>query len=97
MFLAAQKPRKCDANPAKATQKKSRTAQSLREASVADTKNQRANVGHPMADADPSGVTQSQREAEVLTQFTERQLLGSRRLQKYCRVELVRYCNQNSA
>ena len=42
--------KKCDAELAKAMQKKSRTAQSLREASVVDAKGQRA-------DAYPSEVT----------------------------------------
>ena len=89
MFLAAQKPRKCDAEPTKAMQRKSGTAQSLKEANVADAEGQRADV-------DPSGVTQSQRWTEGRMQFTERQLLESRRLQKYCRVEFVRYCSQNN-
>ena len=57
MFLAKQKTRKCDAEPARAMQKKLGTAQSRTEASVPD-------VGHPRADADLSGVTQSQHEAE---------------------------------
>ena len=49
--------KKCDAEPARATQKKPRVAQSLREASVADAEDQRANAGHPRADANPSKVT----------------------------------------
>ena len=56
--------KKCDAEPARATQKKPGVAQSLREVSVADAEGQRADAGHPRADADPSGVMQSQREAE---------------------------------
>ena len=64
MFLAAQKPRECDAEPARATQKKSGTAQSLNEASIADVEGQRPDAGHPRADVDPSRVTQRQREAK---------------------------------
>ena len=57
MFLAAQKPRSV-------TQRKLGAAQSLREASIANTEGQRADAGHPRADVDPSRVTQSQSEAE---------------------------------
>ena len=64
MFLAAQKARKCDAELARATQKKQGTVQSLREASVVDAEGQRADAGHPSADADPFGVTQGQCEGE---------------------------------
>ena len=56
--------KKCDAEPARATQKKPRTAQSLREASIVDAEGWRADAGHPRADEDPSGVTQSQHGAE---------------------------------
>ena len=56
--------KKCDTEPTKATQKKLGAAQSLQEASVAVAESQRAYAGHPRADADPSGVMQSQREAE---------------------------------
>ena len=51
------KAKKCDAEPARAMQKKLGVAQSIREASI-------ANTGHPRADADPSGVTQSQHDAK---------------------------------
>lgn len=51
------KAKKCDAELARATQRKSGVAQSLKEASVADAEGQ-------SADADPSEVTQGQREAE---------------------------------
>jgi len=56
--------RKCDTEPTRATQKKTGTAQSLRKASVVDAGGQRADTGHPRADADPSWVTQSQRGVE---------------------------------
>ena len=50
--------------PTRATQKKPRTTQSLREVSVADVEGHRVDVGHPRVDADPSRVTQSQHGAE---------------------------------
>ena len=56
--------KKCDAEPARATQNKPGAAQSLREVSIANAEGQRANTRHPRVDIDPSGITQSQREAE---------------------------------
>ena len=58
------KDKECDTEPTRATQRKPGAAQSLREASVADTEGHRADAGHLKADADPSRVTHNQREAE---------------------------------
>jgi len=62
--LSSAEAKKCDAEPTRATQRKPGAAQSLREASVADAEGQRADAGHPRVDADPSGVTQGQREVD---------------------------------